>query len=61
MARVGDAETPLAVLDTYLGNRALDAGTRRRLFERIHARISAAPGGNIRKTYLATFTVGLRA
>jgi SAM-dependent methyltransferase len=54
------ADEYLAVLDTYSGNRALDAGARRRLFERIHARISAAPGGLVRKTYLATLTVGLR-
>jgi SAM-dependent methyltransferase len=54
------ADEYLAVLDTYSGNRALDPGTRDRLFERIHARISAAPGGTVRKTYLATLTVGLR-
>jgi SAM-dependent methyltransferase len=48
------------LLDTYSGNRALDASTRGRLFERIHARIEAAPGRRVRKTYLATLTVGLR-
>jgi SAM-dependent methyltransferase len=50
----------IAVLGTYSGNRALDPGTRGRLFERIHARIEAAPGRRVRKTYLATLTVGLR-
>jgi SAM-dependent methyltransferase len=50
----------IGVLGTYSGNLALNPGTRRRLFERIHARIEAAPGGTVRKTYLATLTVGLR-
>jgi SAM-dependent methyltransferase len=50
----------IGVLDTYSGNRALDPGTRRRLFERIRARIEAAPGRSVRKTYLATLTVGMR-
>jgi hypothetical protein len=48
------------VLGTYSGNLALDPGTRRSLFERIHARVEAAPGRSVRKTYLATLTVGLR-
>ena len=50
----------LGVLGTYSGNLALDPGTRRSLFERIHARVEAAPGRSVRKTYLATLTVGLR-
>jgi SAM-dependent methyltransferase len=54
------ADEYLALLDTYSANRVLDPGTRRCLYERIHARSSAEPGGNVRKTYLATLTVGLR-
>lgn len=54
------ADEYLAVLETYSGNRALDPGTRSRLFRRIHARVLAAPGGIVRKTYLATLTIGLR-
>jgi SAM-dependent methyltransferase len=50
----------IAVLGTYSGNLALKHGTRRRLFERIHDRIESAPGRRVRKTYLATLTVGLR-
>ena len=50
----------LGVLGTYSENLALDSGTRRSLFERIHARVEAAPGRSVRKTYLATLTVGLR-
>ena len=50
----------IGVLGTYSGHLALDPGTRRHLFERIHARIEAVPGGRVRKTYLATLTVGLR-
>ena len=34
----------LGVLGTYSANLALDPGTRRSLFERIHARVEAAPG-----------------
>jgi SAM-dependent methyltransferase len=50
----------LGVLGTYSENLALDPGTRRSLFERIHARVEAAPAQHVRKTYLATLTVGLR-
>jgi SAM-dependent methyltransferase len=50
----------ISVLSTYSENLALDPGTRRSLFERIHARVEAAPGRSVRKTYLATLTVGLR-
>ncbi len=54
------AEEYVAVLDTYSGNRTLDEETRRRLFDRIRVRIMARPGRTVRKTYLATLTVGLR-
>lgn len=54
------ADEYLSVLDTYSGNRALDAETRRRLFERIRARIMATSGRTVSKTYLATLTAGLR-
>jgi SAM-dependent methyltransferase len=54
------ADEYLAVLGTYSGHLALDPVTRRRLFERIHARIEAAPSRSVQKTYLATFTLGLR-
>lgn len=50
----------IQVLDTYSGNRMLDPATRARLFERIRARIETRPSGKIRKTYLATLTVGKR-
>jgi hypothetical protein len=54
------ADEYLEVLDTYSGNRVLDPATRARLFERIHARIESRPSREVRKTYLATLTVGKR-
>lgn len=47
----------IAVLDTYSGHRALAAETRAALYARIRTRIAAAPGGSVRKTYLATLNV----
>ena len=66
LARSGDEALRLAlellpavaILDGMMPG--LDPGTRRSLFERIHARVEAAPGRSVRKTYLATLTVGLR-
>jgi len=55
------ADEYIAVLDTYSANRVLDPETRRRLFERVRERVAAQPNGTIRKTYLATLTVGRRA
>jgi len=54
------ADGYVAVLDTYSGHRALDDGTRGRLFERIHRRIEARPGRTVRKTYLALLYVAER-
>ncbi|HET8895009.1 MAG TPA: class I SAM-dependent methyltransferase [Gaiellaceae bacterium] len=51
------ADEYIAVLDTYSGHRAVDDETRAALYARIHARILAAPGGAVRKTYLATLNV----
>jgi SAM-dependent methyltransferase len=54
------ADEYVALLATYSRNRALDDDTRRRLLDRIHARIEAVPTQTVRKTYLAAMTVGLR-
>lgn len=54
------ADEYVALLDTYSRNRVLDDDTRTQLFALIHARIEAAPTRTVRKTYLATLTVGLR-
>jgi SAM-dependent methyltransferase len=55
-----NADEYIAVLGTYSPNRALDPETRRRLFERIHARIEARPDRSVRKTYLAILSVAQR-
>jgi SAM-dependent methyltransferase len=54
------ADEYIAVLDTYSGHRALDDERRRRLYERIHRRAAARPGGVVRKTYLAVLNVAKR-
>ena len=54
------ADAYISVLDTYSGHRALDHGTRQRLYERIHRRIEARPEREVRKTYLATLNVAQR-
>jgi SAM-dependent methyltransferase len=54
------ADEYIAVLDTYSGHRALNDETRQRLYERIHLRAEARPGGKVRKTYLATLNVAAR-
>jgi SAM-dependent methyltransferase len=54
------ADEYLAVLDTYSGHRALDPERRAQLYERIHRRIEARPGGTVRKTYLALLNVARR-
>jgi hypothetical protein len=55
-----DADAYVAVLDTYSWNRALAEPDRGRLYELIRTRIAARPGGMVRKTYVATLTVGRR-
>jgi hypothetical protein len=54
------ADEYVAVLDTYSGHHAFGDEARERLNERIHRRISARPGGTVRKTYLATLNVARR-
>jgi SAM-dependent methyltransferase len=54
------ADEYVAVLDTYSGHRALGDERRRRLYERIHHRITARPQGKVRKSYLATLNVAER-
>jgi SAM-dependent methyltransferase len=54
------ADEYIAVLDTYSGHQAFGDRTRERLNERIHRRISARPGGTVRKSYLATLNVARR-
>jgi SAM-dependent methyltransferase len=51
------ADTYIAVLDTYSGNRVLEPETKRRLFERIRRRIEARPDPHVTKTHLAVLTV----
>jgi SAM-dependent methyltransferase len=58
---VYDADAYVDVLSTYSGHIALEEAVRTELLERIRRRIAAAPGGTIRKTYLAVLDVGLRA
>jgi SAM-dependent methyltransferase len=55
-----DADAYVDVLDTYSWNRALAEPDRRRLYDLIRRRIAGRPGGTVRKTYLATLTVGRR-
>jgi len=55
-----DADEYIGVLSTYSGHRALDDNTRERLLSRIHQRIEARPGSQVRKTYLATLNVSER-
>jgi SAM-dependent methyltransferase len=54
------ADEYIGVLNTYSGHRALDDDTRERLLARIHQRVEARPGGNVRKTYLAMLNVADR-
>jgi SAM-dependent methyltransferase len=54
------ADDYVAVLNTYSHHRALDNEARARLLERIHRRIEARPGRNVRKTYLAMLYVAER-
>ena len=54
------ADEYIEVIDTYSGNRVLDDATRTALYERIHARVAARPGGRVRKTYLAILDVAQR-
>jgi SAM-dependent methyltransferase len=54
------ADEYIAVLDTYSGHRAFGDEAREQLNGRIHRRISARPGGTVRKSYLATLHVAQR-
>ena len=53
------ADELVDLLGTFSDNLALPAAQRDELFSRIHARISARPGGVVKKHYLLTLTVGL--
>jgi SAM-dependent methyltransferase len=54
------ADEYIAVLETYSGHYAFGDNARELLNERIHRRISARPGGTVRKSYLATLNVARR-
>lgn len=54
------ADEYISVLNTYSGHRVLDDETRARLLSRIHKRIEARPGRQVRKTYLAMLNVAER-
>ena len=51
------ADEYIDVLDTYSGHRRIEPGKRHRLYDAIHRRIEARPGGQVTKTYLATLNV----
>ena len=55
------ADEYVDLLDTYSGHRSIEADARRRLYDRIHARIAARPGGTVTKTYLGTLNVARKA
>ncbi len=46
------ADEYVALLDTYSGHRAMEPGARGWLYDEVRRRISARPGGRIRKHYL---------
>lgn len=54
------ADEYIGVLNTYSGHRAFDDDTRERLLARIHQRIEARPGRQVRKTYLTMLNVAER-
>ena len=54
------ADEYIAVLETYSGHHAFGDEARELLNERIRRRISARPGGTVRKSYLATLNVARR-
>jgi hypothetical protein len=54
------ADSYVAVLGTFSDNIALPTEQREELFRRIHARISALPGGTVTKHHLLVLTVGRR-
>lgn len=54
------ADDYIAVLGTFSNNLALPAEQREELFRRVHARLSARPGGAVTKHYILTVTVGQR-
>jgi SAM-dependent methyltransferase len=51
------ADEYIDVLDTYSGHRRIEPERRQRLYDAIHRRIAARPGGKVTKTYLATLNV----
>ena len=53
------ADEYIDVLGTFSDNLALPAAQRDELFDRIHSRIAARPGGTVTKDFLLTLTVGL--
>lgn len=54
------ADGYVAVLETYSGHRAWRSEVREQLYRRIRTRITARPGGTIRKSYLATLDIAER-
>jgi SAM-dependent methyltransferase len=52
------ADEYVELLGTFSDNLALPAEQREELFRRIHARISAQPGGTVTKHHLAVLTAG---
>jgi SAM-dependent methyltransferase len=51
------ADEYVDVLNTYSGHRRIEPGKRDRLYDAIHRRIEARPGGQVTKNYLATLNV----
>jgi SAM-dependent methyltransferase len=54
---VYSADEYIDVLDTYSGHRRIEPGKRHHLYDAIHRRIEARPGGRVTKTYLATLNI----
>jgi SAM-dependent methyltransferase len=52
-----DAESYIALLNTYSGHRSLDDAVRNELYDRIRRRIGSRPGGRVTKTYLTMLNV----
>jgi SAM-dependent methyltransferase len=54
------ADAYIDLLGTFSDNLALPEEQRAELFRRIHARVSAQPGGTVTKRHLVSLTVGYR-